>query len=704
MKTLKRSLYLLLVAALAFSMVLSCVACGGEETPDPDNSGDTPAPEKATITSIEASIIVPELPIGSALENYKHLISVVGVYSDSTAEKPHKEAITDFTAEMSGTIAAGDHTIAVKSGSFSANVTYKGVEASSADLFKFDEATGTITGFVPFDAEKIEKTDENGRVYMDYPDPDYAEVIVIPSEIGGVAVTVIGDKAFSPAGPKTGFKKIILPDSITTIGDNAFSYASIVVLDEDAPDTGFERYKAVGGMDSIAIPATVTTLGEKTFLECGALINIALPESITAIGDRTFDACYSLKSFTVPKSVKTIGDYAFRKCYNLTEFSIAEGIDTIGRETFRYCESLESLVIPEGVTTIGEEAFIDCVKLSKISFPNSLVKVGKDAFNKTCSWRYNQPVGAVYAGNVLIGYNYETKIEKDDRTGLDKEVDIIPDSLTIEAKEGTTSIADSAFLGTEQITAVKLPATMSYIGQSAFDGCTGLTSVTLPANVSLAPLAFRNCTALTEINASTVAAVGENAFQNTALMNNATAGIVYVGSIAYAYIPGDGAVDITLLEGTTAFNANVFASQKDLVSIVIPGTVKEIPASAFSGCSALTTVTLQAGIETIGDNAFANCDKIKTVTFGAGLKSIGDNAFRGLIYMTEANLPDGLASIGDYAFAECLSITTVTVPASVTEIGEKAFDFLISLKNMTVSAGSYAEEYMKTNKIAYKVA
>ncbi len=705
MKTLKRSLHLLLVLALTLSMALMSVSCGGEEEQPSD---DTNKPADPTVTGIEAIINVAELPAGSKVESYAHMISVMQVYSDSTADKPHKEAVTDFTVETKGVITAGDNKITVKSGSFTTTVSYKGVDASAAELFEFDAATGTITGFVPFN--KVELTDEDGDTYMGYPSAEYPTTLVIPSEIGGVKVVAIGNKAFSPEDEITEFTKVLLPDTITTIDSLAFAYASKVVKDEDAPDTGFDRFKAAGGLDSIAIPSTVTELGEKAFMECGSLVNIVLPETITAIRDRTFDACYSLKTFTVPKSVKTLGNYAFRKCYNLVSFTLSAGIDTIGRETFHYCEALEELVIPEGVKTIGEEAFLDCSKLMKITFPSTLEVVGKDAFNQTCKWRYNQPKNSpVYAGNVLIGYNYETKVVKDERTGLDVEVDIIPESLVIEAKEGTVAIGESAFVGADHITAVTLPSTVKYIGQRAFDGCSGLTAIALPKDVTLGALAFRNCSKLANITIpDALGEIGENALQNTAWLSAQPAGVVYLGNYAYAFISGEGnsTADITLRDGTTSFADTLFAGQKGLNSVVIPDSIKTIPAGAFASCTALVSITLGNGVESIGDSAFANCSALKTVNFGTGLKTIGTKAFYNLPQLLTTKLPEGLTTIGSEAFGACIRLADVTIPASVTAIGDNAYLDCVTLqvKGVTVTAGSFAETYMKANGFKCKNA
>ncbi|HCG35547.1 MAG TPA: hypothetical protein DER23_04295 [Clostridiales bacterium] len=700
MNTTKRLLSLLLVLALTFTMVIISVGCNGQETDDKGNGKiEPPAP---TIKSIEASINVAELPVGSSIESYAHMITVVGTYSDSTAEKPHKETIKDFTLETKGAVAAGAGEITVKSGSLNADVAYTGVEATDPALFQFDSTTGAITAFVPF--LKVTKVDEEGKEYLDYPDEEYPTTIVIPSSIEGVKVTAIDSKAFSPEAQITKFSKIIIPDSVTTIGSLAFACASIVKLDEDAPDTGYDRYKANGGLDSVVIPNSVKELGEKAFMECGSLVNIVLPHSITAIYDRTFDACYSLKSIVIPDTVRSLGDYAFRKCYNLTSVTLSSSIDTIGRETFRYCEVLESLVIPEGVRSIGEQAFVDCTLLMKITFPKSLIEVGKDAFNKTCKWRYNQKEGLVYAGNVVIGFNHKTKIEKNDRD-IDVEVDIIPDKLTVDIKEGTVGIGGSAFEGLEQITSATIPSSVKYIGNRAFANCTGITTVALPENINIAESAFINCSSLENITIpESTTGLGKFAFDGTAWYDKQPKGLVFIGKFLYAYTPEDDVTDIVLPDGLTTFPGYLFNGKKNITSIVIPDSVTSIPANAFFNCSSLKSVKTGNGVQVIEDSAFGNCTSLKEITIGTGVKTIGTSSFSECRNVETLVLPEGIVTISDRAFFGCARLA-INIPASVTELGEGVFENCIYIENsknkISVIAGTVGETYVKENKLPH---
>ena len=171
------------------------------------------------------------------------------------------------------------------------------------------------------------------------------------------SVTTIGEDAFSYCNSLT---SINIPNSVTTIGDGAFSNCN--------------------SLTSINIPNSVTTIGESAFWGCYSLTSINIPNNVTTIGNRAFGACFSLTSINIPNSVTTIGGGAFSNCNSLTSINIPNNVTTIGEGAFWQCFSLTSINIPNGVTTIGEKAFWECTSLTSINIPNSVTTIGNSAF------------------------------------------------------------------------------------------------------------------------------------------------------------------------------------------------------------------------------------------------------------------------------------------------------------------------------------
>ena len=177
--------------------------------------------------------------------------------------------------------------------------------------------------------------------------------IVIPS-----SVTSIGDWAFSSCDS---LSKIVIPSSVTSIGKGAFSYCDSLL--------------------EIVIPSSVTSIGDSAFYGCYSLSEIVIPSSVTSIADGAFSSCDSLSEIVIPSSVTRVGYGAFSFCSSLSEIVIPSSVTSIGKGAFSHCDSLSEIVIPSSVTSIGDSAFSSCFSLSEIVIPSSVTSIGDSAFN-----------------------------------------------------------------------------------------------------------------------------------------------------------------------------------------------------------------------------------------------------------------------------------------------------------------------------------
>lgn len=194
--------------------------------------------------------------------------------------------------------------------------------------------------------------------------------IVIAAEIDGKPVTKIGALAFAEEynAVEHILTDIVIPDSVTEIGDGAFSECD--------------------KLKNIYIPSSVTILGAAPFMACNAIESISVDKDSTAF--KSVDNCLlsidgemliaGCKNSVIPKGVTIICVGAFFQCLGLTDIAIPEGVITIEEMAFSQCENLNNLSIGEGVKTIGYAAFEGFNHLTCVELPSSITYIGEGAF------------------------------------------------------------------------------------------------------------------------------------------------------------------------------------------------------------------------------------------------------------------------------------------------------------------------------------
>ena len=108
----------------------------------------------------------------------------------------------------------------------------------------------------------------------------------------------------------------------------------------------------------IILPDSVTSIGEQAFYYCTSLTSVTIGNSVTSIGDGAFYYCTSLTSVNIPDSVTSIGEHAFAVCVSLTSMTIGNSVTNIGKWAFGGCVRLASVTIPKSITRIVAGAFL----------------------------------------------------------------------------------------------------------------------------------------------------------------------------------------------------------------------------------------------------------------------------------------------------------------------------------------------------------
>ena len=113
------------------------------------------------------------------------------------------------------------------------------------------------------------------------------------------------------------------------------------------------------------------------------------------------------------------------------------------------------------------------------------------------------------------------------------------------------------------------------------------------------------------------------------------------------------------------------AAERD--NYVMPDSVENINASAFSYANLNGTVTLSPNLKTLGNNAFSSTKFENPLTLPSSLISIGNNAFYNSTLPGTLNIPDSVTSIGSSAFYGCSEITNLELGSGLQTIGSGAF-------------------------------
>ena len=316
------------------------------------------------------------------------------------------------------------------------------------------------------------------------------DTVEIPAEIDGLPVTDIGDSAFYNEShkAKNSLKKVIIPDSVVTVGSGAFAYN--VSLTE------------------IVLPGSVKTLGANAFEGCTKLSKAELSEGLESIGDNAFNGCEVLPSVTIPASVKNIGENISYKC------------GTADKDKSNFIFNCYS-------NTAGELYAFDnhiAYELLDPDKSNSNI-VDNGIFNKTLKYNIINDGKEIRIAKARLAMGEITVPEKIGGlpvTEIGDEAFYNPEHETANAlkkvvlPDTITTIGKGAFADNEELTEINIPKNVKSIGEAAFEVCKKLEKVELPEGLeTIGAKAFIWCQSMTTVTIpASVNSIGEKAFFN----------------------------------------------------------------------------------------------------------------------------------------------------------------------------------------------
>ena len=440
--------------------------------------------------------------------------------------------------------------------------------------------TITIPGSVPINGESYTVKEIGASAFQSYGNLD---TLVVES-----GVVTIGESAFRD----TYLRKVTFPNSLKTIGKEAFCYCSIdtLVIPEgvDSIAEGAFRYHW-SSMQSVSLPTTLRTIGREAFMYCTGLNSLVIPQGMKTIGESAFYECYGIRRLELPSTVDSVGTYAFWRCNNLSTvvskiqapFNINENVFAIGSNgsyddsgnwVNTYTPSSATLYVPDKTKSAYE------AKTGWNMFANIIEGELLEATVDSLTYTYLKGKGTA----TLIGHTYsETRnvtipgsVPINGETYVIKEIGASAfqnygnlDTLVVES--GVVTIGESAFSNNYNLHSVKLPTSLKTIGKNAFNDCR-IDTLVVPEGVdSIAEGAFR--------------------YQNERLRS------------------------VTLPTSLRTIGREAFMYCTGLNSLVIPQGMKTIGESAFYECYGIRRLELPSTVDSVGTYAFWRCNNLSTV-------------------------------------------------------------------------------------------
>ena len=716
MTNTKGKITLFICLVLSFVMMFVLSSCGNTETPPNDSTSNT---ETSTDSSVNSGKDDSSTNTDDTVSDTPH----VHAYSEFVTTK---EPTCTEEGEKTKTCSCGDTITDTIEATGHTEETIEGKSPTCKEAGLSEGKKCTICGETTVKQEII-KTNGHSFVnnvcgvcgeqkvsegleyaYRTTNGEGYYEVVgigdckdtdlIIPSKYNGLPVLVIGVKAFYQSDQ---LRSVVIPDGVTTIGETAFSSASII---------------------DITIPDSVTFMGDSAFSNC-AMLKLNSYENGYYIGNENNPYLVLMKaknnaisSISVHNKTKFIHSLALSDCKSITRITIPEGLLSIGYGAFKGCVNVKSISLPNSLTYCGMTIFgipsdyndsanewediytiegnlcylgnsdnpylvlihsrYSGVKITinpktKVIARNSLLQYTNDSLDIPDSVMFL--CGSICTDTSLSKViNIGSELVSMDETTFDKfnyleSVNVSSNNKNYSSKDGVLYNKDKTELirypkNKTDLTTFTVPETCKKICDYAFSGCSSLTNITIPSSVKeIGNNAFSGCSALESIEIPIgISTIGTYAFQNCKKITN-----------------------IVIPEGVTTIGSGAFSGCSALTSITIPSSVKSIKSGAFRMCNALTSINY---LGTIGDWCGMEFE-------GSGRFNVSTPLVNGAILyidnkqVTDVVIPNTITKINDLVFYNYTSLKSITIPETVKEIGKDAFNGCTSLVKMNYLGG-----------------
>ena len=528
----------------------------------------------------------------------------------------------------------------------------------------------------------------SGSVLSNYLDYDNKAAIDASSSYANI--TSVGQKAFFSQYTVT---SVILPDSVTSIGDFAFAKTNSLTR----VSTAINNYN---------LPASLNAIGDYAFTNT-AISSVSLGSSVTSIGTWAFYMNPQMTSLYIdPNNQYYAGDSKYAALYSkaVSGWNTTYILEYITGTT---ALSDKTYTILSGTTEIRKFAVASVATgaMTKLTIPTSVTTI--DDFGLCMSagggsdyWRCRASITEIIFDNYqnslcssigVYAFGYQQVLASTAATALQ-----LPDNSSIDL----LIIKQKAFRYCKNLYTVEFPVngtmvdddgnTTSYytLAQMAFDQCDKLHSIIIPSCITEIGFAtFWGARALQSVTLDGILSIGREAFCNCSSLGSVTfpSTLKVIEQSAFSGCSGSNftSIDLYYCTALTSIGSSAFSGCSNVTEINILNcySLNTIYSSCFSNCTKVTAITFSndSALTTIDASVFNNCKALQTVSLSGctALTTLGSSLFKDCTALTTVDLSrcNRITRIPDYMFQNDSSLNYVNIYGctALTTIGVGAF-------------------------------
>lgn len=535
-------------------------------------------------------------------------------------------------------------------------------------------------------------------------------------------VKIIGTGAFSGRSNLTSIEIASTVEEIETGAFERCENLKKVIIGDNVKKIGSYLFYLCGNLEEVVLPKEVEFFGSGVFHFCEELKEVTLPKGVSEIPSLTFLSCYKLEKVNFQEEITSIGMDAFNRCYVLEPIDLSK-VTKIGTDAFTFCHKFDKLDLSSAVE-IGERAFYACNGLKEVFIPSKVIKIGELAFGDCLNaiiycedkeikstWSDIFARGTIHYFGIqeVIDYLDFKFIKENDTLDL---VEYKGDDLEVTIPEMindifVTSIGNRAFYQ-KKVEKVNFPNTIEVIKNSAFSFCDNLETIVFPNSLRIIePAAFGYCGNLRNVTLNEgLEKIGESAFSSCNIIS-----IVIPSTVReiekYAFFDNKYLLEVVILSKNIIIpNSSGLNSAFEVYDSLDyeSGIIDDYDDYVFYYNKNDKKVYL---IAYMGNDYFLELPKFISFTYN-GLTQIknyeiGDEAFSDNNKLIKVIIPEGVTSIGKDSFNNCCNLTSIIIPKTMKNIGSNAFlncDHIfevINYSSLSMTIGSMSNGHIAFN-------